>query len=161
MCPAFGESIADKDLAEFRFRSICVQELHEMAGIDFMHRGEEQVSFARDILFLFLPIPCRIWRRNVVNRRQTSFVGTRNIDVSEVPRLVWRSLSDLCFLSAGHRNKIVVLDEFSKISQLRGRGGHHTCSFGFVSRSLIAAVLKRFAGSVFSTQSLHRIEIEL
>ena len=45
--PAFGEGVADEELADFGLRAVGVQELQEVAGLHFVHRREEQARLGR------------------------------------------------------------------------------------------------------------------
>src|SRR6187551_2338205 len=115
MRPAFGVCISNEDLSELRLRTIRMKELQEVSRVSLMDGREEQASFAGDILVLFLLVPFRIGRRDVIYRRKIFLIRSRNVYVGKVPCFVWRSLFDLTFFSTRKSDNIFFLDKFSEI----------------------------------------------
>ena len=106
-------------------------------------------------------VPRRVRRRDIINGRLIRLVRPRNIYVRKVPRLIRRSLCDLSFLGSRNSHNVLILDEFSQVGELSGRGLDDVRAFRLVRRRLVAAVDQRHAGRVFVTFDLHRAEIAL
>ena len=73
--PAFGEGVADEELADFGVGAVGVEELHEVAGVNFVGAGEEEAGAAGDVGVL-LRLSARLGRAAKCNRSRGGLFRT-------------------------------------------------------------------------------------
>ncbi len=137
-----------------------MQELHEMAGHHFMCRSEQQRRVPRQVRLLLRGRPFGIRRRYVVDRWQTFFVRTRNIDISEIPSLIRWRFGYLSFFSPGNRDNLVIDYESLQFLQLFASRVHRI-AFWLVRRLFRRAIGQRPAGIKLRAGFLERRQISL
>src|SRR3954451_1933683 len=138
-----------------------MKELNKVARINFVDGCEKQTSLAGNIFLLLLFVPRWVGRRNVVYGRQIGLIWTRNIYVSEIPCLVWRSKRDLGLFGSRDRYNVLFLDKFSQIAKLRRRSLHDICSFSLMRRCFITAVDQGCSRCILFALGLHSVKVSL
>src|SRR4029077_18160544 len=131
VCPTFRERIPHKHLPESGGHTIRMQELQEMPRPNLMSGSKQERCIPRKVGLLLGGRPFWVWRGYVVNRWQTHFEGPRNINVCEIPSLIWGGFIDVSFLSPWNRHKIVIGHKSSQFFQLLSRR-FHGITFGLV-----------------------------